>query len=159
MTKTKKHANRARKPTDDRATPYEAWRDLFKAYPSLKRRILYDPFYYDGATGRHWKRLGVSNFVHKDKDFYTHKAKYDVICTNPPFSSIQQVLKAVMATGKPWVMLLNVQTVFTQYFRNTVGPNFKLIIPPGRVYNDRRFRLACVWVCVGCGTRKTLTVM
>ena len=146
---------------DHYETPLWAWTELFHAVPSLRRRILWDPFFCKGTTSAHWESLRVPRFVHSKGDFF-HQIKttnYDVVVTNPPFSTKQLVLDVLMSCGKPFVVLMRTNVLFTKWFRMLV-PVFKLVLPSRQVdfkgLGDQKLSFDCVFVCVRCGPKDGL---
>jgi hypothetical protein len=129
---------------DNYETPLWAWREFFVAVPSLRKNLLWDPFYCSGATTHNWKTIGVARFIHKPVDFFTTlpKIKYDVVVTNPPYSTKQLVVAALVGTGKPFVVLLRMNVLFARWFRQLV-PVFKLVLPSKAVNSRDRARKYC----------------
>jgi hypothetical protein len=131
-----------------------AWGELFSSLPELRRKVVWDPFYFNGATSSHWKSLGVTKFVHSKGDFFRQikKKAFDVVVTNPPFSIKQLILGVLVATGKPFVVLLRTSVLFTLWFR-TLIPFFKIVLPSKQVdfrgKENQKLSFDCVFVCVG----------
>jgi hypothetical protein len=147
--------------SDNYETPLWAWEELFAAMPALRRKLLWDPFYCKGGTSGHWDRLRISRFVHGRGDFFRQvkRVRYDVVVTNPPFSSKKIILATLVDTGKPFVVLLRTSVLFTKWFRKLV-PTFKLVLPSAQVdfkgTRGQALSFGCVFVCVGCGPRTSL---
>ena len=148
---------------DHYETPLWAWTELLHAVPTLRRKKLWDPFYCKGSTGLHWSSLQVPRFVHSKGDFFRQikKLSYDVVVTNPPFSTKQLVLDVLMASGKPFVVLLRTSVLFTQWFR-TLVPMFKIVLPSKQVdftgLDGQKLSFDCVFVCVRCGPKDGLHI-
>jgi hypothetical protein len=142
-------------------TPLWAWKELFVALPLLKRKCLWDPFFCKGATSAYWKELGVPDYVHSKGDFFTQLAKtsFDVVVTNPPFSTKQLILDVLVGCGKPFVVLLRTSVLFTKWFR-TLVPVFSLVLPSKQVdftgRRGQRLSFDCVFVCVGFKVKSAL---
>ena len=154
--KRKRPTGRFLDPTKDHyETPLWAWAELFDALPLLRRKLQWDPFYCKGSTQLHWKLLGVPRFVHSKGDFFRQvtKTTYDLVVTNPTFSTKQLVLDVLVGSGKPFVVLLRTSVLFTKWFRQLV-PVFTLVLPSKQVdftgNNLQRLSFDCVFVCVGC---------
>jgi hypothetical protein len=83
-----------------------------------------------------------------------NRVSYDAVVTNPPFSKKQIVIVALLATGKPFVLLLRTSVLFTRWFR-TMVPEFKLVLPSRQVdftgTKGEVLSFDCVFICVGCG--------
>ena len=155
--KRKRPTGRFLDPAKDKyETPLWAWAELLVAMPELLNKVLWDPFFCKGATSAHWKQLRVTKFVHTRGDFFRQikKQKYDVLVTNPPFSTKQLVLDVLVASGKPFVVLLRTSVLFTFWFR-TLVPEFKLVIPSKQINfegaDGQQLSFDSVFVCVGCG--------
>ena len=144
---------------DHYETPLWAWAELFTAMPQLRSKRLWDPFFCKGSTAAHWKHLRVPHFVHSKGDFFRqlNKTAYDMVVTNPPFFAKQLVLDVLVASGKPFVVLLRTSVLFSKWFR-TLIPLFGLVLPSRQVdftgNKLQRLSFDCVFVCVGC-TPKT----
>lgn len=148
--------------SDSYDTPLSAWADLIAVYPALRRMHVWDPFYNTGASSRHLLSLGVYRVTHTAADF-VRKVKYfrgyDIIVTNPPFTTKARMLRLMLGTGKPFIVLLRMHVLLTKWFRGLMHGQYKLIIPRSRFKFARRLYLECVWVCHRCGPTRTLTVM
>ena len=146
---------------DHYETPVWAWKELLLAVPSLRRQLLWDPFFCKGATSLHWSSLKVPRFVCSRGDFFRQmQSESDaVIVTNPPFSTKQLVLDVLVSRGKPFVVLLRTSVLFTKWFRLLV-PVFKLVLPSKQVdftgVHGQVLSFDCVFVCVRCGPRSSL---
>jgi len=143
---------------DHYETPMGAWKELLEAIPSLRRRKLWDPFYCKGATGAHWTSLRVPHFVCSKGDFFRQirKQDFDIVVTNPPFTTKQVVLDVLVSCGKPFIVLLRTSVLFSKWFRLLV-PVFKLVVPSRQVdfvgARGQKLSFGCVFVCVRCGPR------
>ena len=147
---------------DNYSTPKWAWKELFYAVPLLKKRRLWDHFYNEGLTGVYWKQLGVRNFLHTRSDFFARARapRHDVVVSNPPFSKKRLVVLTLLRRKKPFVLLLRVSVLFTQWFRRLL-PKVKLVFPSRRVDFDggaggKKLAFDCVFVCHNCGPRSSL---
>ena len=154
---------------DDYDTPLWVWEELFLVCPQLLTQRLWDPFFNKGETRRNWKRLGVKQFTHAPGDFWKRlestkfMKKQQVIVTNPPFSDKQNIVKALKATGLPFIVLLPMEALFTLWFHEVVGRNYKIVLVTRPIQfnggpTGKSMKLPCVFVCVGTGPRKSLAV-
>jgi len=143
---------------DHYETPMGAWKELLKAIPSLRRRKLWDPFYCKGATGAHWTSLRVPHFVCLKGDFFgqIREHDFDIVVTNPPFTTKQVVLDVLVSCGKPFIVLLRTSVLFSKWFRLLV-PVFELVVSSRQVdfvgARGQKLSFGCVFVCVRCGPR------
>jgi hypothetical protein len=148
---------------DDYITPLWVWAELFAAIPGLRAKKLWDPFYCSGETITAWKSLGVRSFYHGKVDFFkcVRKVTYDVIVTNPPFSKKQLVLATLLSVGKPFILLLRTNVLFTLWFRRML-PSFNLVLPSRQVdftgMAGQKLSFDAVFICVGCTGKRSLQI-
>jgi hypothetical protein len=53
----------------------------------------------------------------------------DMIISNVPFSKKKEVLVKLKELDKPFIIIMPMSTLFTQYLRETFGNKLQLIIP------------------------------
>ena len=96
-------------------------------------------------------------------DFFksVRKVRYDVIVTNPPYSTKQLIVATLVSVGKPFVLLMRTSVLFSLWFRRMV-PNFKLVLPSRQVdftgLNGQKLSFDAVFICVGCTAGRSLMV-
>jgi len=139
---------------DDYMTPAYAWHNIKKYIP--KNKVIWEAFYGDGSSGTILKNMGF-NTIHKEIDFFQHN-KGDVVVSNPPFTKIPQILERLKSLNKPFIMIMPVSKMNTQYFRklfvNTDDP-IQIIIPQKRIQFlkmvdgrvDKNAKKACSFDC------------
>jgi hypothetical protein len=116
---------------DDYMTPASAWQNIAHLLP--KDKVLWEPFYGDGASGRNLREATGCEVVHEPEDFFTYEAG-DVVVTNPPFSKKKEVFTRLKELGKPFVVVCPASMLTTQYFRQLFsGENIQIIIPRKRI--------------------------
>ena len=118
---------------DDYMTPKSAWEAIIEYIP--KDRIIYEPFYGDGTSGKILKELGCENVIHEPIDFFEHD-KGDVIISNPPFTLKKEVFTRLKALGKPFIMICPSSMINTQYMRKLFSQEdapIQIIIPLKRI--------------------------
>ena len=116
---------------DDYMTPAAAWQNIAHLLP--KDKVLWEPFYGDGASGRNLREATGCEVVHEPEDFFTYEAG-DVVVTNPPFSKKKEVFTRLKELGKPFVVVCPASMLTTQYFRQLFsGENIQIIIPRKRI--------------------------
>jgi len=117
---------------DDYMTPKSAWEAVKDYIP--RDKIIWEAFYGDGKSGEYLTDLGFQ-VIHEDKDFFENDCG-DVIISNPPFSLAKEVLTRCKALGKPFMLILPVSKINTQYvrqlFMDTPDP-LQVIIPRRRI--------------------------
>lgn len=141
--------------TDDYSTPKEAYELLFKFIP--RDKINWDPFYFDG-------KLNMPDdikVIHEDKDFFEYQPnQYDHIISNPPYSIKEKIFERCERIGKPYALLVPMDTLERKYINEIMKTkDVSVIIPIQRYkYNDCKFTppFKSVWICVGFGLSKQL---
>jgi hypothetical protein len=101
--------------------------------------IIYDPFFYDGSSGEYLTELGYKNVIHNNEDFYINwcKYKFDIIITNPPYSSKVKVFQELYKVNKPFCVLVPVSTITKLFIKKIFGKDIdklQLIIPNKRIH-------------------------
>ena len=123
-------------PLDDCETPAAAFdsiapllRAIATAMGTKPRRLrIWDPFYCNGAAGRHLAALGFAAVHHVCDDFYSvlrerREPLHAVLVTNPPFSGdhIERLVRyATREGGSPAVLLLPAYVADKPWFRELV---------------------------------------
>jgi len=118
---------------DDYMTPKSAWENIVKFIP--KDKVLCDPFYGNGDSGRFLTELGFS-VIHENEDFFEND-RGEVYVTNPPFTLIEKILPEMFKRGKPFIMIMPASKIATQYYRKfiqdlEVQPQY--IVPRKRIH-------------------------
>ena len=74
-------------------TPKSAWKSIRHLIPT--KITLFDPFYFDGKSGKDIFVVFPKNEIIHDKeiDFFHHSANYDMILSNPPFTKAKSILR------------------------------------------------------------------
>ena len=116
------------KKNDDYETPLSAWKSIEAYLP--KDKVLWEPFYCNGASGEHLRSLGCQ-VIHEDEDFFDND-KGDIVVTNPPFSNKKDILKRLRDLGKPFVLLLPASVLGTKMMSDWF-PDIQVIVPKGRI--------------------------
>ena len=101
--------------------PDQRWRTASKGLQ------IYDPYYCQGGVKKHLARLGFESVYNENEDFYMacdeeRVPPFDVLVTNPPFSSEKHfsfILDFATKSEKPWFMILPVKELFRDLFVNT----------------------------------------
>jgi len=115
---------------DDYMTPKHAWRNIAHLIP--KNKIIWEPFYGDGKSGKYLKQLGF-RVIHKPVDFFKHNLG-DILVSNPPFSIKKQIFTRLKQLEKPFIMICPCSMITTQYFRKLFSESkIQIIIPRRRI--------------------------
>jgi hypothetical protein len=147
---------------DEWQTTAEAWGEVAPLLlPKFRDQVCWQPFYYDGACAKHLRHLGFKRVVHEDADFFKKVAEpafvagIDFIWDNPPYTAAdtkEAVLRALVATQKPFCVLLPSSVVFSKLFRDTLDADKVQLILPRRVRVCKTGQAPVpfkylVWVC------------
>jgi len=118
---------------DDYMTPKYAWENIKQYIPNDK--VIWESFYGDGKSGTYLQELGF-NVIHEDIDFF-EEDRGEIIVSNPPFSLSKEVMKRLKELDKPFILILPVSKLTTQYFKEW-RDKIQIIIPPKRIHFDKQ---------------------
>ena len=141
------------KKNNDYTTPFEAWELIFK-YIKCRDKV-WAPFYNDGELSQHLDKLKI-NYIHINKDFFTYEPDdWSFVLDNPPYSIKQKVFERLELLGKPYALLVPMDTLERQYIAKILkNKDFTIIIPNVR-YSYKEGKCTApyktVWFCVGFG--------
>lgn len=112
---------------DDYMTPKSAWEAISHIIPKKK---LWEGFYGDGTSGNYLKELGFDVF-HEPIDFFTEQPAYwDILVSNPPFSKVKEIVKRLKELNKPFILIIPMSKINTQYIREAfMNDKLQIIIP------------------------------
>ena len=114
---------------NDYMTPKIAWENIKEYIP--KNKVIWEAFYGDGKSGEYLEELGF-DVIHKDIDFYENNLG-DIIISNPPFSDAKKVLQRLKVIDKPFILILPVSKITTQYFKEWED-KIQILIPSSRIH-------------------------
>jgi hypothetical protein len=117
---------------DDYMTPRSAWEAIAPFVPT--GAVVWEPFYGDGTSGEYLRSLGF-NVIHTQEDFFEND-RGDIVVSNPPFSRCADVLKRLVELGKPFILILPVSKICTNYLRRLFthsDPPIQIIVPRKRI--------------------------
>jgi hypothetical protein len=118
---------------DDYMSPPSAWEAITKYIP--KDKVIYEPFYGDGTSGKILKGLGCKNVIHEPIDFFESDMG-EVIISNPPFTMKKEVFTRLKALDKPFIIICPSSMINTQYIRklfSNTDDRIQIIIPRKRI--------------------------
>ena len=130
-----------------------------------KNKTIYEPFYCSGLAGKYLCELGYKNVIHKDEDFYENydKYDYDIICSNPPYSSKKKVFHKLKEIDKPFIMIVPISTITKQFFREKFkDDDITMLIPNKRLQFSKkgeqlsRCWFDCCMICYKLGLDKQI---
>jgi hypothetical protein len=119
---------------DDYMTPKGAWKAIKQYIPSDK--TIWEAFYGDGESGNHLTELGF-NVIHEPVDFFENDLG-DIIVSNPPFSQSKEIMKRLLITDKPFILIFPSSKINTQYFREWKDKGLQIIIPRKRIHFTKK---------------------
>ena len=118
---------------DDYMTPRSAWENIKQFIP--KDKVIYEPFYGDGTSGKILADITGSEVIHKPIDFF-ESDEGEIIISNPPFSKKKEVFTRLKELEKPFIIICPSSMINTQYFRrlfSTAENPIQIIIPRKRI--------------------------
>jgi len=113
---------------DDYMTPFSAWDNIKEYIP--KDKVIWEAFYGDGESGEHLTKLGFKT-IHKEIDFF-ESDEGEIIVSNPPFSLVKKIVPKLIELDKPFILLMPVSKIATQYFK-PLKNKVQIIIPEKRI--------------------------
>jgi len=155
---------------DDYDTPLYIW-DMILKYLNLdKSAIIYDPFFNTGKSKQYLNELGYNNVIHEKEDFFQNydKYKYDILISNPPFSTKQKILKILYELNKPFILILPTSIISKLYVKNIFGDDIdkiQYIVPSKRLqfevngYNQKRCCFDCIYFCYRMFLKRDIVYM
>ncbi len=124
--------NKSFKKQDDYMTPKYVWENIKQFIP--KDKVIWESFYGDGKSGIYLKELGFKT-IHENIDFF-EEDRGDIIVSNPPFSKSKEIMKRLTELDKPFILILPVSKITTQYFKEWKD-KIQIIIPKKRIHFDK----------------------
>lgn len=118
---------------DDWVTPKSAWEQIKHIIP--KDKVIWESFYCDGKSGTHFKEMGF-DVIHKNIDFFENDLG-DIIISNPPFSLVKKIMPYLLKLDKPFILLMPVSKIATQYMK-IFKEKLQIIIPPNRIKFEKK---------------------
>lgn len=118
---------------DDYMTPKYAWENIKEFIP--RDKVIWEAFYGDGKSGTYLKELGFKT-IHEPIDFF-EEDRGEIIVSNCPFSKSKEVMKRMKVLDKPFILILPVSKITTQYFKEW-RDKIQIIIPPKRIHFDKQ---------------------
>jgi hypothetical protein len=144
---------------NDNYSTYKVAFDLLFKYIDVVNKNVWFPFYNDGLINSY---NFSCNVIHNHSDFFETKVDYDFIIDNPPYSMKQKIFQKCIELGKPFALLVPIDTLERQYISKLlVDKDFTIIIPYQR-YNfikngcKKTMPFKTCWFCLGFGLGKQI---
>ena len=118
---------------DDYCTPKHAWAQIQHIIP--RNKIIWECFWGCGSSGQYLRELGF-DVIHENVDFFT-TSNGEIIVSNPPFSKTKQILTRLRLLDKPFILIMPISKICTQYTRNIFKDSddpIQIIIPAKRIH-------------------------
>ena len=102
---------------------------------------------------QHLDKLKI-NYIHINKDFFTYEPEeWSCVIDNPPYNNKQKIFERLELLGKPYALLVPMDTLERQYIAKILkNKDFTIIIPNVR-FSFKEGRVTApfktVWFCVG----------
>jgi len=152
---------------DDYMTPLSTWDAIKHLLP--KDKVLWEAFYGNGQSLEYLRQLGFTVEGGEDEDFFQHN-KGDIIVSNPPFSIIPSILERIILLDKPFILIMPISKINTQYVRKLFSNrNLQLIIPRRRIQFEKivdgekiesnRCNFDCAYYCYKMNLDKDITFL
>lgn len=164
-------ANYGSPANDEWQTTARTWAALAPTLERFKSARVWMPFYYDGKCAEHMRALGFEHVIHEPgADFFERVAdaafmsRVDVVVDNPPYTNREikeRVLRALAASGVPFVLLLPISTLHVAFVRDALDMSAVQCVVPRRVHVKKLdgpelpFKYL-VWLCHRVGLARDL---
>ena len=147
---------------DDYMTPKYAWENIKQYIP--KDKVIYEPFYGDGASGKYLTELGF-DVIHEPVDFFENNLG-EIIVSNPPYSDCKNIMNRLAELDKPFILIMPSSKINTSYMRNTFMNKLQIIIPikrinfdkmvNGQIVESKGANFDCFYYCYKIGLEKDI---
>ena len=144
---------------NDNYTTHESAFNLLFSYINVKDKKVWFPFYNEGIINSYKFDCDI---IHNQSDFFETKVEYDYIIDNPPYSIKQKVFERCIELGKPFALLVPIDTLERQYISKLFhDKDFTIIIPYERfnfINNNVKTTMAfkTCWFCIGFNLDKQI---
>ena len=147
-------------------TPKSAWEQIIHLIP--KDKIVWEAFLLGSNKSKsvaNLKSLNVNVIGNTEWDYFEkcNELEYDLIVSNPPFETKikQDILKSLVSIDKPFILILNLLNVFSNYFNDIFKDHrqhLQIVYPKGKIYFEKLLEngetelkkgtsFYCVYVC------------
>ena len=148
---------------DNWYTPKSAFQDIAHLIP--KNKTIYEPFFGDGMSGKYLTELGFT-VHHENLDFFEPTPfTYDIIVSNPPYTSKSRTFKRLRELDVPFMLLLPVSTITKQFVKKYFINQLQMVIPSRRIHfvrggeQSKSSWFDVVWLCYKMGFPRDITYL
>ena len=144
---------------DNYETTKEAFNMLFKYVKVEPDKKVWFPFYCNGLIDTYDFDF---NAIYTKTDFFETNIEFDYIIDNPPYKIKQKVFERCIELGKPFILLVAIDTLERQYICKLLkDTDFTIIIPKSRfkfINNGTSVTMPfkTCFFCVGFGLDKQI---
>lgn len=143
--------------TDNYDTPDAPLNLLYKYIP--RNKVVFDPYFNTGNI-RNFYLNNKINFIHEDRDAFNYFPDFDYLVSNPPYSIKKECFIDAFKRGKPFALLVPLDTIERQYWTDMFkDKDFTLIIPKKR-YQFTDKKMSCpfktIWITYGFNLNKQI---
>ena len=115
---------------DDYETEKESFDLLFKYVKIEKNKKVWFPFYCNNLIKSYTFPFQM---IHAETDFFETNIEYDYIIDNPPYSCKEKVIRRCVDLGRPFCLLLPIDSLERKYISSLFkDEDFTIIIPKKR---------------------------
>jgi len=136
------------KKDDEYYTPKHAWENIKDYIPIDK--VIWEAFYGDGKSGEFLTELGF-NVIHEHINFFDDETlpEYDIIISNPPFNICKPIMNRLLKLDKPFILIMPVSKINTNYMRENFKNKLQIIIPKNRInfIKNEKLTKGCTFDC------------
>jgi len=154
----------ARECNNEWYTPKSAFADIAHLIP--KGNVIWEPFYGDGSSGQYLTELGFNVEHHEHLDFYeSAPLDYDMIVTNPPYTSKSRTFKRLYELDVPFMILVPVSTITKQFTKRYFINELQMVIPSKRIHfvsggeQSKRSWYDVCWLCYKMELARDITYL
>tara|TARA_R110000765_G_scaffold355950_1_gene446124 strand:+ start:3155 stop:3640 length:486 start_codon:yes stop_codon:yes gene_type:complete len=144
-------------------TPKSAFEEIAHLIP--KDKVIFECFYGNGMSGKYLTELGFE-VIHENLDFFEPTPfTYDIIVSNPPYTSKSRTFKRLRELDVPFMLLLPVSCITKQYTKKYFLNDLQMVIPSKRIHfvrggeQSKSSWFDVCWLCYKMGFPRDITYL